>query len=128
MPKTERQKLIERCDDLASEIVRRRAIQRANGCEKCLHEHTWKELQCCHFITRTIFNTRWDLENLVGLCCGCHRYLDRRPKVKEAWWRNLIGDDRVDLLYARERYTGKAELEWQEVYLRQELEKIRGQE
>ena len=122
--KTDRQKLIAKCDKLASEIVRRRAVIRLGGCERCLTQHPWQELQCCHFVTRTIFNTRWDIDdNLAGLCAGCHRYLDRNPFEKIDWWTGRVGPDKVDLLRWNP-YHGKADLEWVEVYLRQQLESL----
>lgn len=123
--KTDRQKQIARLDKLASEIVRRRAVIRLGGCERCYAEHPWQELQCCHFISRTIFMSRWDVDdNLAGLCSGCHWYLDRNPFEKIDWWVGRVGQDKVDLLQWHP-YHGKADLESVEIYLRQELKKLR---
>ena len=118
--RTDRQKQIKRLDKLASEIVRKRAVQRANGCERCGHSHKWTELQACHCVSRTIFNTRWNLDNLAGLCCGCHRYIDRDDDAKNELFTRLIGEQGVLFLKAQKKWRGKTDLDLIELYLRQQ--------
>jgi len=76
-------------DDLFSEYIRKRAILRAGGCERCLTPKVdvqldsgtvtpaWKQLDCAHLISRVHHGTAWDPDNALGLCSGCHFYIDR---------------------------------------------------
>lgn len=122
----ERKELIKKLDRLCSEIIRRRAIQRVGGCERCLKaKKSYKELDWAHFIGRKNHRLRWDLENAAGCCGGCHMYLDQHPIEKVEWFTRLLGQDRVNMLRARERYTGKQDLELIYLYLKSELEGVR---
>jgi hypothetical protein len=125
--RTDRQRQIDQLDKMASEIVRKRAMARCGGCEKCGHAKTsWKQLQCCHYISRTIFNTRWNLDNLAGLCCGCHRFIDRDSDAKDELWNRLIGEDQRLMLKAQKRYKGKTDLDLVEIYLRNKVKEVGG--
>ena len=76
-------------DDLYSEFIRKRAIMRVGGCERCGAEkydiqkdngqvmEAWKQLDCAHLIARVHHGTAWDPDNSLGLCSGCHMYIDR---------------------------------------------------
>ena len=91
-------------DRLFSEFVRRRAIQRVNGCERCLQGKTsYKQLQTAHFISRRHKSVRWNEDNAVGICFGCHQYLDSHAVEKVEFFRNLLGERDFDLLRARTR-------------------------
>ena len=96
--KNERWKAIDRLDALASEYVRKHAMQRVGGCERC-HQGkvSWKNLQWAHYRGRNKHSVRWDESNAAGLCGGCHTHLDRNPEEKVEFFRvhsakrNLIG-------------------------------------
>ncbi len=115
-------------DKLFSESIRRRAIVRVGGCERCLtpkHDITkedgsifpaWQQLQCSHLTGRWRKSTRWDEDNAAGLCGGCHRVIDRDLEAKEEFIDRLIGQERYALLKARARTPAK--------YLDEELVKI----
>lgn len=122
--RTDRQKQVSRLDKMASEIVRKRAVQRCGGCERCGKTHSYQELQCCHFISRTIYNTRFNLDNLAGLCCGCHRFIDRDWEAKEELFTGLIGEQKVLFLKAQKRFKGKTDLDLIELYLKEELKGV----
>ncbi len=119
---TDRQKQIKRLDKMASEIVRKRAVQRSGGCDRCKKYHDWQGLQCAHFVSRVKFSVRWDLDNMAGLCGGCHMFIDRDPEAKEALFTELLGEQKVLYLKARHKYTGKTDLDLIELYLRQQNE------
>lgn len=93
--KTEYQKTTKRLDDLYSEYIRKRAMLRIHGCERC---HTWKsdwkELQAAHCFTRGNHTTRWDIRNGAGICGGCHLYIDSHEDAKFELFRNLIRDSK----------------------------------
>ena len=105
---------IDPLDTDVSEYVRRRAIQRVHGCERCLtpkydtqkedgsNYPAWKQLQASHFIGRSNKAVRYDSDNLAGLCMGCHMYFTAHPLEHVEWFKARLGD-KFDLLQARAR-------------------------
>ena len=102
-------------DILFSEFIRRRAIVRTGGCERCLtpkHDivkengdifPAWKELQCAHLISRWHKSIRWDEDAALGLCGGCHMWIDHEAEEKLELLDKKVGADNVLLLKARAR-------------------------
>jgi len=102
-------------DTLFSEFIRRRALARVGGCERCLsakYDSTrengstrpaYMSLQCSHFIGRTTKVVRWDEDNAAGLCGGCHTYLEHHPDEHQGWFLAHLGQDAYDELQARRR-------------------------
>jgi len=72
-------------------------------CQRCgfTHPSNSRGLHCAHHFTRRTKATRFDPDNALALCYGCHQYLDSHPWEKEAFWRSEIGDERFDALAAR---------------------------
>lgn len=86
-----------------SEFIRRRAIIRVGGCERCLTtKRDWKELQCSHFIGRSRKSVRFDEANAIGLCGACHLYLTAHPLEHVEFFSDKLGDE-YDLLLSRSR-------------------------
>jgi len=77
-------------DKICSEIVRARG-----KCEKCGSRNN---LQCCHIFSRTYNNTRWDLENLLSLCAGCHFWGHKNPIGFTELVRAKLGEEKYELL------------------------------
>jgi len=109
----------DKLDALFSEAVRRRAIERVGGCEKChrpkfdyqkedgsVHP-AWKQLDCMHCFSRRDKATRWDLDNAAGGCGGCHMWLDAHSMQKEGWFARLLGPSAFDNLRIRNQWSGK---------------------
>lgn len=101
-----------RLDRLASELVRKRGIARHHGCECCalmtipgvtriIPIRTWKDLQWAHFKSRNNHSVRWDESDAAGLCDLCHKYLDRHPKEKAAFFLLLLGQAEFDRITIR---------------------------
>ncbi len=89
-------------DKLFSDYVRQRAVSRVHGCERCLQGKTsYKQLHCAHMHPRRKRSVRWDIDNAIGICPGCHRHIDNDASVKVAFFRNLLGDRAYDLLEMR---------------------------
>ncbi len=100
-------------DTLVSEFIRKRAIVRVGGCERCSSQKydstredgstypAYMLLQCSHFIGRSTQATRWDEDNAAGLCGGCHMYLEHHPYEHTEWFTNHLGIEVMDLLRAR---------------------------
>ncbi len=95
---------IDPLDKLFSEFIRKRAIKRVGGCERCLQGKTdYKQLQTAHLLGRWKKSTRWDEDNAIGACGGCHMVLDRDHAEKEDFIQSHLGQERYDLLKARAR-------------------------
>ena len=77
-------------DRLCSQIVRGRG-----KCEKCEGRDN---LQCCHIFSRTYSNTRWDLENLLCLCAGCHFWGHKNPIGFAEFVKCKLGEEKYELL------------------------------
>jgi hypothetical protein len=70
-------------------------------CKRCGSTPDPRGLHCAHHFTRRTRATRFDPDNALALCYGCHQHLDSHPIEKEAFWRSVIGDSRFDALAAR---------------------------
>lgn len=126
--KTDRQKQEKRLDDLFSLFIRKRAMQRVGGCERCgMPKRSYKELDAAHFHSRKKHTTRWDERNSVGLCGGCHQYLDSHIDAKKEFARKLLGDEEYERLYVLAEITTKqssVDYAMVELYLNQLIEGI----
>ena len=128
--KTDQQKWIAKLDVLASEYVRRRAMQRIGGCERCGQgKVSWKDLQWAHYRGKTKHSVRWDESNAAGLDGGCHRYLDSHAYEKVEFFRNLLGQEKFDRINLRAEATMRSattDYKAQEIYLRMKLKELEG--
>lgn len=120
--KTDKKKLSKLLDDLYSKVIRKRAMKRVGGCERCKRPKfdiqkdngdifpAWRQLHCAHFHERDAKSVRWDSDNSAGLCPGCHRHLDNHSYQKYEFFRKLLGD-KFEPLNERARVPGKPDLE-----------------
>ena len=109
-------------DKLFSEYIRKRAMGRVHGCERCLHwKPDYKLLHSAHMFPRRKHAVRFDPDNAVGLCPGCHRFLDDNALDKVRFFTVLLGQDRFDLLEARANQIYKPDIEAITLYLKEEL-------
>jgi 5-methylcytosine-specific restriction endonuclease McrA len=67
--KSTKQKITKKLDELWSLLVRDKCV-----CELCGHKGDIKEFDAHHIKKRGNLSTRWDLNNGVCLCKGCHRF------------------------------------------------------
>lgn len=77
-------KLKKIADDLFSKYIR----ARDGRCQKC---GTDQNLQCAHIFSRGYGQIRYDLQNAVALCRGCHRFFTDRPIEWEFFIKEKIG-------------------------------------
>ena len=83
---------VDTLDKMFSEFIRKRAIASVGGCERCLaQKKSYSELQCSHFWSRHIQQTRWCIDNGAGLCLGCHSYFESRPLEHCEWYKKRLG-------------------------------------
>lgn len=114
---------IENLDDLFRDFIRKRAILRTGGCERCLTLKfdkvkedgsilpSYKQLQCSHFWGRTKKAIRWDEDDAAGLCGACHMYLTAHPPEHTEFFRKRLGERDYDLLEARANKPHKPDIE-----------------
>ena len=98
--KTPRQIMIENLDKLASQIVKARDVY----CQLCGKN---SRLGAHHIIGRTKTNTRWELDNLILLCSGCHIF--KAHKNYETFRKFIverIGEKRLEELYQKSEEVG----------------------
>jgi hypothetical protein len=72
-------KIEKKLDKKCSEIIRKRDPI----CRKCKKT---KSTQCAHIFNRGNKATRWDLDNMIGLCYYCHIFWAHRCPVEFAEW------------------------------------------
>ena len=112
-------------DKLFSEFIRKRAMQRVEGCERCLHGKTdYKQLQCSHFWGRGKKSVRYDEENAAGLCAGCHMYFTAHPVEHVKWFMERMGMDGFDLLRARAMKPQKIDENLIKLYLKERIKEV----
>lgn len=43
-------------------------------------------LHWCHVNTRAVLSLRWNLDNVLALCAGCHLWNHHHPTAFSEWW------------------------------------------
>lgn len=109
---------IDPADKLFSLWIRWRAGWK---CERCgaQFEIGSQGLHCSHFWGRAREATRFDPENCVAHCHGCHAFLTANPELHREWKLKQLGEEKYSLLLVRAQLTAKkdrimAKLYWQE--------------
>ena len=95
-------KLIKSLDKLWSLKVKERAEFK---CEFCLEEGVW--LNSAHIVGRRYRTLRWDIDNGMCLCYGCHRAYDEHQPQAEQIRRIVIGEERLERLLAKKQVIAK---------------------
>ena len=124
-------------DKTCSEFARKRAMHKTGGCERCLRPKyditrndgsifpDWMQLQCAHLTGRWRKSTRYDEDNLVGICGGCHRVIDRDHTEKEDFILRHLGQEGYDLLKARARTPARyLDENLISIYLKEQIKKL----
>lgn len=74
-------------------------ICKHNG--KCLKCKSQDSLEWCHIVSRRYTRTRWDLDNCMCLCHGCHFYFTNNPLRFEEFVISKIGEKKLGELKRR---------------------------
>lgn len=91
--KSDRQKMIAKCDTLCGRIVRS-----VGHCESGRDEHDGP-LQWAHGFGRGYHAVRWDPRNSWALCRSCHCFYTHRDLEWKDWMRAKLGDEEFDTLW-----------------------------
>ncbi len=66
-------------------------------CERCGKGRP-AQLQCAHIITRSNLHLRFNLQNALCLCAGCHFYWHHEPLECMGWFKAVFSDRAAYLL------------------------------
>lgn len=83
-------------------------IRAIGACARC---GTTERLQCAHIVSRRYLGTRWDDDNAVALCAGCHVYMTHRPLEWEQWVIKRFGAESYEALKKRALAPAKPDYE-----------------
>jgi hypothetical protein len=113
-------------DKLFSEVIR----LRANGfCPKCNTYHKVDEIVPAHFYSRTLKSTRWDEDNVQGVCPSCHALFHHDESIYTEFIYERLGEERFKALVIRARIPTKMDYITIKTQLQtrlNELKEIRG--
>lgn len=97
-------------DKLFSDWIRERDGWR---CQRCGGEYPppTRALHACHFHRRGLHATRYDPDNVVSLCMGCHLLMDRDKRGEFADFMGArLGSVKFEALDQRAKLTVKKKL------------------
>lgn len=112
---------IDPLDTLFSVYIRRKAGWK---CERCGNMPDRRGLHCHHFHRRRKQSTRFDPDNGVSLCLGCHQYFGENKDHEEAFMIAKLGEERFDMLQARAMIKCKPDRSAIKLWLKQQLEDL----
>lgn len=92
-------------------------------CQRCLKqfEVNSQGLHCSHFWGRAREATRFDPDNCVAHCHGCHSFLTANPELHREWKLKQIGQREYDKLMIRAHLTQKKDRTIAAIYWKQRL-------
>jgi len=107
-------------DKLWAEAIR----LRDKRCQICSRENT---LNTHHIVGRRNHSVRWDLENGITLCAGCHTLKQDSAHQNPLWFNNWLEEKKgkkfVDELRIRSQLINKPDYNAVKLYLENEIKK-----
>ena len=79
-----------------------RKIRTIGKCQRC---GKINNLQCSHIYTRNQKAIRWDAQNALCLCAGCHFWWHQNPIETLELVKKIFGEDHDALLRSKARNT-----------------------
>lgn len=108
-----------KADRLWSLMIR----QRDGRCRRCDKEPPEIVLQAAHVISRRYKAIRWDEQNGLALCVGCHHWGHKQPVEFDWWVQGVIGREVYESLRKRAlEYAGRVA----RVDLKEIIEELQG--
>ena len=97
-------------------------------CRRCFTQHTppTRALHCSHYFGRNSENTRFEPDNCIALCYGCHKYFDEhnRPAYTE-FKKKELGEIRLMSLEIQHNTYKKKDRKMELIKWRLALESIK---
>lgn len=93
-------------------------------CQRCKKKS--ESVACSHFFGRRIENTRFDPENCVALCYGCHKYFDETNREAYRDFKlEQLGEKRFNALKVRANTYKKKDRKMEAIIWREALRTIK---
>lgn len=87
-------------DRLFSLYIRSRDLWRCQRCHRTYKPPT-SALHCSHFHGRGKKSVRFDPDNAVAFCWGCHKYMESQPYEHNEFFYRRLGKQRYEALLVR---------------------------
>lgn len=113
-------------DKLFSFYIRSRDGWKCQRCEKQYQPPT-NGLHCAHIFTRGAKSTRFDPENAVAWCYGCHSYMDSHPIEKYDWYIERFGRTQFEILRFKAKKPRKPDYVMIKLWLKEKLKDLNEQ-
>ena len=111
-------------DKLFSDYIR---LRDKLTCQKCGKEYAklCRALHCAHYHKRRKKSVRFDPDNAVTFCYGCHQYADEnRDEFFTPFMIRRLGQEGFDFLAGRMRQLGAPDRKLIKLWLTEELKKL----
>lgn len=85
-------------DKIFSEIIRTRDNWTCQRCATVYNPNnptSRKGLHCSHYIGRSRYGTRFDEDNCIALCYGCHQYFTSHPIEHTQFFLDRMGEEKL---------------------------------
>lgn len=103
-------------------LARAIAVDRAGGtCDRC---QRGENIQWAHVYTRRYRWLRWDPDNSMILCSGCHLWWHQHPADAISWWEEEHDEEYVNRLKAKAARPQKTDLTLVRLHLLQEAKRL----
>ena len=95
-------------------------------CQRCFKRYVppTNALHCSHIFSRRNKSTRFDPDNAVALCYGCHSHMDTHPLEKYRWYEIKYGRSRFQRILVKSHQTGKVDEMMVNLWLTEKLKQI----
>lgn len=92
-------------------------------CQRCgaQYEPGSRSIHASHFWGRAREATRFDPENVVAHCHGCHSFFTANPELHRAWKLKQIGQPAYDRLMVRAQLHQSKDRKMAELYWKEKL-------
>ena len=104
-----------------SDYIRAKAGWR---CERCGNTPARRGLHCHHFHRRRKMSTRYDEDNCLSLCLGCHQFFGENRDIEIAFMAKKLGQKAFDDLQIRSQLHWKVDEQAVKLYLKEKLKDL----
>lgn len=114
---------IDKADQLFSKWIRTRDKWTCQRCKTKYQENS-QGLHCSHFYGRRNESTRFEPDNCIALCYGCHKYFDETNREAYREFKlNQLGQKRFDTLKVQVNTYKKKDRKLEAIIWKQALKK-----